>query len=710
MKENSTDPIGVLSESDDSLNLRDRQTVVGATPTGDSVESTQYSDIAIGAQIGNYRVEQALGQGGFGSVYKAHDSRLGRHVALKFLKPTQETRHQQLFEREAKAIAQLNKHPNIVKIFEYGEFKGQSYFALEYVPLNAAELLKRNPRGLLLHTAISLMAECADALAFAHEHGVIHRDIKPANILLESETGPVKVADFGLSRLHEVSEGTITGTMSGTPPYMSPEQARGIPVDSRTDVYSLGVTLYEFLSGERPFVGSTMLEVIDKILEDHPIPLRKRRDDLPDAVYRIVDKATEHSPSDRYQAAADMARELRAVLQTLSRPEAEPGPSAMPRPAARRKTRATPVRLSVAGILVALGIAAAVFVFSPAPSPSPHALAKAVNLLESNRLPEAEVAFRETLKGSPADSQAQLGLGQVLFRLGKMSEAKQVFQGIDRANLSEPGIVNAYVKLIAAQLDQEKRTEVTAAIKRLQTLIESEASAQGPEDEWTSRPLTFFVLPSEPGTSRFALRSGLLDVMPSLLGEALDETTPMNLVDRELINDIVTELQISGQLGSQTDQLRLGKVLGARFILRVEFNRIMDTEVLHPKVVDTETGERIVVKQIDLTPKTGARALVDELARGIWTAVEKNYPIRGVLKEENGQSSINVGTSEGVKAGIRFAVALKPDQTPLPDRFIVVEDPIGPDSAAVRLENLTIESIPKEGMFVSRVPVQESSQ
>lgn len=268
-------------------------------------------DPLVGRTIGNYKVLAVLGRGGFGSVYKAKDLKLGRTVALKFLTQANEETHNELFQREAKALGALSKHNNIVQIHAWDEFEGKNFFVLEYMPLSVSDLLKNYPNGLPVAWAGRIIAECADALQFAHESDILHRDIKAQNILLEDKEGAAKIADFGLARFCGTSNNTIEGSAFGSPAYMAPEQARGQPLNHLCDIYSLGVTLYEALCGKPAVSGTSVLEMLEKVKNNERIPLREQKPDLPEAIYAIVDKATAMDPRMRYQSAADMAADLR---------------------------------------------------------------------------------------------------------------------------------------------------------------------------------------------------------------------------------------------------------------------------------------------------------------------------------------------------------------------------------------------------------------
>lgn len=271
----------------------------------------------IGSTIDNYRVESILGQGGFGSVFKARDVKLDRPVALKFLHEPHDAKISAQFEKEAKAVAALSKHPSIVQIFAWGIFQGQTYLVLEYVEDSCTARLKAAQDGMSPAVALRIAAECAAALQFAHDHGILHRDIKPANILLEKEDGRAKIADFGLAKFYEDWESTRSGSITGSPTYMSPEQTRGESVDPRTDVYSLGASLYVLLCGEPPYPPGTVMEVLAMVSNNKVAPLRERRPDLPEAVLDVVEKAMAHHPDQRFGSAGEMTLALQGTIRSL---------------------------------------------------------------------------------------------------------------------------------------------------------------------------------------------------------------------------------------------------------------------------------------------------------------------------------------------------------------------------------------------------------
>jgi len=291
-----------------------------------------------GTRLGAYEIRSALGKGGMGEVYRARDTRLDRDVALKVLPTELAAAPDRLarLEREAKAVAALN-HPNLVTLHSIEEADGTRFLTMELVE---GDTLDRQvaPGGVPLPRLLELAIPLADALAAAHAKGIVHRDLKPSNVMVSRE-GRVKVLDFGLAKLAAdaadapagASQATMqapisaVGLVVGTVPYMAPEQLRGEPADARTDLFSLGVLLYELATGQRPFGGASSAEISSAILRDTPAPALALRGDLPRDLDRVLGRCLEKDPERRVQTAKDVRNELELVRRALV-----PGAAAAP--------------------------------------------------------------------------------------------------------------------------------------------------------------------------------------------------------------------------------------------------------------------------------------------------------------------------------------------------------------------------------------------
>lgn len=296
----------------------------------------------VGSQINQYKIQEKIGSGGQGTVYKALDTKLNRTVVIKVLPPelTAKTANFKRFEREAQLCSQLD-HPNICTIYDFNEANGVFYIAMQYVEgKNVRQLV--GGRALELKSALSIAIQVTDALAYAHSKNIIHRDIKAGNIMV-TPTGQVKILDFGLAKLLEDdyadthkggldrTEITELGIPYGTATYAAPEQARGERADSRSDIFSTGVLIYEMLTGIWAFQGKTVIDVRHQVLYGTPKPLADmRRDPLPPALQMILDRALSKEPKDRYQKIAQMRDDLRSVMQETSGAQLMPGDTFRP--------------------------------------------------------------------------------------------------------------------------------------------------------------------------------------------------------------------------------------------------------------------------------------------------------------------------------------------------------------------------------------------
>jgi len=279
-----------------------------------------------GEIAGRYQILKKLGAGAFGTVYKAKDKLLGRMVAIKTIRleglaaaGASLEELMERFTREAQVSAQL-KHPNIVTVYDIGNANGLTYLAMEFIDGVGLDGLIVSEGRLSLERAASIGAQVADALDFAHKNSVVHRDIKPANVMIE--TGDrVKVTDFGIAKVTNSGEHlTMTGSLLGTPSYMSPEQARGGELDGRSDLFAVGCVLYEMLAGKKAFRGDSITGLIFKIITEEPPSLREIDHEVPDEIIRIIAKAMSKAPETRYQSGRELADDLLALTRPGSTP------------------------------------------------------------------------------------------------------------------------------------------------------------------------------------------------------------------------------------------------------------------------------------------------------------------------------------------------------------------------------------------------------
>ncbi len=285
----------------------------------------------VGQNVSHFRILEMLGAGGMGVVYKAFDTKLDRHVALKFLPPHLRS-HPELKQRlkeEARAASNLD-HPNIVVIHDIGETPdGDLFIAMAFHEgATLRDRIRAAPGGLPVVEALQIARQIAAGLARAHERGIFHRDIKPGNVIVAKD-GVTRIIDFGLAKSSETTA-TLDGKAQGTPLYMSPEQALGKPVDHRTDLWSLGAVLYEMLAGQPPFRGETQLQLMRAVVDDRPRALRELRPEISPEVESIIARALQKEPSERYQSAGLMLQDLSAVLAGQD-PAAHDGADCSPR-------------------------------------------------------------------------------------------------------------------------------------------------------------------------------------------------------------------------------------------------------------------------------------------------------------------------------------------------------------------------------------------
>ena len=327
-------------EADEALRKEVESLIASHEKDGSFIDSPAYEvaaeiltndpELRAGQMIGHYQILSTLGKGGMGEVYLAQDTKLSRKVALKVL-PGAFTRDQerlQRFKQEARATSAMN-HPNILTIFEIGEADGRHYITTEFI--EGQTLGQRIAAGpLKLGETLNIAEQITSALSAAHGAGIVHRDVKPENIMIRRD-GIVKVLDFGLAKLAQnqpLRSGpedstralvkTNTGVVMGTFAYMSPEQARGLSLDARTDIWSLGVVIYQMLTGSNPFSGATSSDTLASILQREPRSLSSLSPEIPEELEWIVTKALTKDFDDRYQTSREMLTDLRRLKQRLS--------------------------------------------------------------------------------------------------------------------------------------------------------------------------------------------------------------------------------------------------------------------------------------------------------------------------------------------------------------------------------------------------------
>ncbi|MBI4808460.1 MAG: CHASE2 domain-containing protein [Nitrosomonadales bacterium] len=299
------------------------ETIILGGNSGRSNDSTMKLDQAglSKPMLGRYEIEKELGKGAMGVVYLGKDPKISRVVAIKTMALSQEFEADELedvkarFFREAETAGRLN-HPNIVTMYDAGEEHDLAYIAMEFLKGKDLVMYTKQPNLLPLPKVLSIVARVADALSYAHSLNVVHRDIKPANIMYDNESDTVKVTDFGIARITDSSK-TKTGMVLGTPSYMSPEQLAGTKIEGHSDLFSLGVSLYQLACGKLPFEGDSMAQLMFRIANEQPTDILSVNPDVPPCVVAIINRAIAKKVGDRYQSGGEMAEAIRQCAATL---------------------------------------------------------------------------------------------------------------------------------------------------------------------------------------------------------------------------------------------------------------------------------------------------------------------------------------------------------------------------------------------------------
>jgi serine/threonine protein kinase len=384
--------------------------------------------IEAGQQISHYRLVEKIGEGGMGVVWKAVDTRLRRHVAMKLI-PEERAKDAQAVDRhlrEARTASALN-HPSICSIYDIGEWEGRHFIVMEL--LEGRSLQQRiGGTPMRVGEATDLAIQTTDALAAAHAKGIIHRDIKPANIMVVRDgTGSprAKILDFGLAKLstdpafapgddddtQTHMDMTAPGAVVGTVSYMSPEQARGRPLDQRTDIFSLGVVLYEMITARRAFGGATSAEVFDAILNRAPTAPVELNTEIPTEMEQIINKALEKDPALRYQSAADLGADLKRLRRdSSSELVAEPPSTGVSGGGFRWRPALAAAAVIVAGVLTAFVIRESPDRTAPVDEASPSAIGTVTSQMAAASGPSIAVLPFTNASGDPAQDYFSDGL------------------------------------------------------------------------------------------------------------------------------------------------------------------------------------------------------------------------------------------------------------------------------------------------------------
>ena len=445
----------------------------------------------VGRTISHYRILAKLGEGGMGSVFRAHDEKLDRDVALKFITGGfSRDDDRKRFIREAQAAAAL-QHPNICPIYEVDEFQGRIFFVMAYLEgRTLGELIEDGP--LPIEQAVNIARQVAAGLEEAHEHGIVHRDIKSSNIIVNSK-GRAILLDFGLAQRAGQSRLTATGAAMGTAPYMSPEQAQGELTDAQTDLWSLGVVLYEALAGQLPFEAPHHLATLYSIINEDPPPIETLRPDVPAEIVAVINRALAKDKANRYQVASDMLAELGGELTYQSSITASRViPAAVVDDSAGKPRRAK-WTAAIAAAALGLVVLGGAWIFMGGDGggarPTPTPLTPTAEALytqgqyylqryeESSNLDQAITLFEDAKSESPGNSAVEAGLAEAYYRKYILIDDRKWLEGAlaaaNRALELDGGSAQA---LSIRGLVNNARGQTTQAISDFQAALEIDES------------------------------------------------------------------------------------------------------------------------------------------------------------------------------------------------------------------------------------------
>ncbi len=486
----------------------------------------------VGRTLGPYQILESLGSGGMGQVYLALDPRLDRRVALKVLPPEMALHPEKIkrFEREAQTVASLS-HPGIVMLHSIEEADGLRFLTMELV--EGETLSKSIPaRGFAMERFLSLAIALTDAVSAAHRQGILHRDLKPENVMLTPD-GRLKVLDFGLAKLRydadesdrttkETQSVTQDGRIVGTVAYMSPEQAQGLPLDHRSDIFTLGILLYEMATGERPFRGNTNMSVLSSILKDVPRSVSELRDDIPKPLARMIQRALEKRPEDRYQSTTDLRRDLEDLKRDVDTGEVMLGTTSGRRrlvalAAGGRRRWALPVA-TLASVVV-LAAMAALFFKGRAPATA-----------DDGRRSLAVLYF-DNITGEPGLDWLRTGLTDMLItNLSQAPELRVVstqrlYQILDESgHRDDRSLSGDAVATVARQA--QATTALVGSFVRAGSRIRIQASLQDPR---TGEVIASERVEGDPESGLF----GLVDELTARIRKRLETPTLVKFADKK---------------------------------------------------------------------------------------------------------------------------------------------------------------------------------